>query len=317
VLVTADMSTGETPASSKVVTVSDVEAKTVPPNYSFLAAIAIAVTTAFTALGGTIGGWIISKLKLPNFLMGFAKTYGAKLFEKVDQAEIEQLKKAPFLTNGEVLEIGVSVLLLTAVLSFVEAQGFPRFLDVAVLAAVVPKVFVASVAVKLAAVVFDSMCSRVGRVCRRFSLWLTGVAMFLVSGFFFMFPFASPGITRYKGGEKTRKSQCLIVLSKNLLLLTLVIPFGLLTLWGNATLGDAGVFAALTTVCYSLVPLPPLGGKVVFNYNHELSLLLLISLILLLFAFSLQLLSFVVYLAVGFASGLLAAAALLWLRKLD
>jgi hypothetical protein len=132
-----------------------------------------------------------------------------------------------------------------------------------------------------------------------------------------MFPFASPGITRYKGGEKTKKSQCLIVLSKNLLLLTLVIPFGLLTLWGNSILGDAGVFAALTTVCYSLVPLPPLGGKVVFNYSHELSLLLFISLIVLLFAFSLQLLSFVVYLVVGVASALFAAAALLWLRKHD
>lgn len=311
------MSTGETPVSSKVVTVSEVEAKSVPSNYSVLVVIAIAVTTAFTAVGGIIGGWILPKLKLPDFLMGFAKTFGAKVFEKVDQEELEQLKKAPFLTSGEMLEIVVSVMLMTAVFSFVEAQGLPRFLDVAVLAAVVPKVFVASVTVKLAAVVIDSTCSRVSRVYRRFSLWLTGVATFLVSGFFFMFPFASPGITRYKGGEKTKKSQCLIVLSKNLLLLTLVIPFGLLTLWSNSILGDAGVFAALTTVCYSLVPLPPLGGKVVFNYSHELSLLLFISLIVLLFAFSLQLLSFVVYLAVGVVSALFAAAALLWLRKHD
>jgi parallel beta-helix repeat protein len=317
VSVTATMSTGEKPVATRVVSVSAEEAKSVPSNFVVLAVSAVTVTTALTAVGGTVGGLILPKLKLPDFLKGFAKSYGAKLFEQADLQELKQLKKAPFLTNSEMLEIGVSILLMTAVFSFVEANGYPRILDAVVLAAVVPKVFISSVVVKLASVVFDTACSRVSHVYRRFSLWVTGVATFLFSGFVFMFPFASPGIIRYKGPAKTKKSQCLIVLSKNLLLLTFLIPFGLLTMSGNAILGDAGTFAALTTVCYSLVPLPPLSGKAVFSYNKTLSLVVLVLLGVLLFAFSLQLLPSTAYIIAGAVSGAVAAIAMVWLRKHD
>ena len=68
-----------------------------------------------------------------------------------------------------------------------------------------------------------------------------GLVMFVLSGFVFLFPVGSPGITRYKSGEISDRAKGLFVLSKTLLFLTLLIPFAALLTLGFKTLG--GVMA--------------------------------------------------------------------------
>jgi uncharacterized membrane protein len=86
-------------------------------------------------------------------------------------------------------------------------------------------------------------------------------------------------------------------------------------MWGQNVIGDAGLFATLTTVCYSLVPLQPLAGKAVYDYNKGLAFVLPALMLGLIYGFSLQMFPLAVFVVVGVVSGFFAAVALAWLRK--
>ena len=100
-----------------------------------------------------------------------------------------------------------------------------------------------------------------------------------------------------------------------LLLLALAIPFTGLSMIGFEYVGNIGLKLTLMTVCFSLLPLKPLAGKAVFDYRKEISLAAFVGAGILFYGFVVNLLSQVIYLAVGVASAFLAAITLLQLRK--
>jgi len=280
-----------------------------------------AAVTAITAALASLGGLgqtfnsAVSKLPIPDGLKDFLKLYSEKTFETIDKAKIEALEKAAFITKGELAALAISALVMTIVFGFVEANGLPRFLNPSILAAVIPSTLLSVCIVSIVGELAEALCARTCRVYRQFRLWMYGLGVFLISGLLFLFPFASPGITRYQSGEISDKTKGLVVLSKMLVLLTLTIPFAGLFMLGFEIIGDAGLLLTLMTVCYSLVPLKPIAGKAVFDYRKEVSLIALVSTAILLYSFTVNLLPHVTYLAVGVASVFLAAITLSQLRK--
>jgi len=303
--------------------VYDAEAIREPRSLYIVAEVAVvgAAVTAATAALASFGGLgqsfnsAVSKLPIPDELKDFLKLYGEEIFETVDKMKLETLEKAPFITKGELAAIGISALIMTIVFGYVEANGLPRFLNPSVLAAVIPATLLSVCIVSITGVLSEALCARTCRVCRQFRLWMYGIGAFLISGFLFLFPFASPGITRYQCGEISDKTKGLIVLSKMLILLTLTIPFAGLFMLGFKIIGDAGLLLTLMTVCYSLVPLKPLAGKAVFDYRKEVSLIALVSTGILFFSFTFKLLPHVTYLVVGVVSVFLATITLIQLRE--
>jgi hypothetical protein len=73
----------------------------------------------------------------------------------------------------------------------------------------------------------------------------------------------------------------------------------------------------LMKVCYSLVPLKPLAGRAVFDYKKEVSLLALGAAGILLYSYSIYLLPYITYLALGVVSGFLAVRIYNRLRRLS
>jgi len=303
--------------------VYDAEVTREPRSLYIVAEVAVVgvVVTAATAALASLGGLgqsfnsAVSKLPIPDELKDFLKLYGEEIFETVDKIKLETLEKAPFITKGELAALGISALITTIVFGFVETNGFPHFLNQSVLAAVIPSTLLSVCIVSIAGVLSEALCARTCRVCRQFRLWMYGIGAFLISGLLFLFPFASPGITRYQCGEISDKTKGLIVLSKMLILLTLTIPFAGLFMLGFKIIGDAGLLLTLMTVCYSLVPLKPLAGKAVFDYRKEVSLIALVSTGILFFSYTFNLLPHVTYLAVGVVSVFLAAITLIQLRE--
>jgi PKD repeat protein len=280
-------------------------------------AIAAAVTTSVAVAVSGIGqssNSAVSKL-IPDWIKKFLKFYGEKVFETVDKAKLAALRKASFITKGELAALGISTSVVTIVLSFVEANGLPNFLNPSILATVIPSTLLSVCMVKVTGELFEAFCTRSCRVYRRFSLWLYGFAVFLISGFVLLFPFSSPGIARYQSGEISNKTKALIVLSKTFVLLTLTIPFAGLYMLGFEIVGDAGLFLTLMTVCFSLVPIRPLVGKVIFEYRKDVSVATLIVAIILLHSCAVHLLPHTTYLIVGISSIIPAAITLNELRK--
>lgn len=280
-------------------------------------AVVTAATAALMSFGGSGQAFnsAVSKLPIPDRLKDFLQLYGEAVFEKVDKAKLEALEKAAFITRGDLAALGISAIILTIVFGFVEANGLPGFLDPSVLIAVIPSTLLSVTIVSIAEELIEALCARTCRVCRQYRLWLYGLGAFLISGLLFLFPFASPGITRYQCSEISDKTKGLIVLSKMLVLLTLMIPFAGLFMLGFKIIGDAGLLLTLMTVCYSLVPLKPLAGKAVFDYRKEVSLIALVSVAILFYSWTVNLLPHVTYLAAGVVSGFLAAITLSQLRR--
>jgi len=303
--------------------VYDVQAMRQPRSVYLVAEVAVigAAITATVAALASLGGLgqalnlAVSRLPLPDELKEFLKLYGEKVFETVDKVKLEALEKAPFIAKGELVALGISALIMTIVFGFVEANGLPRFLDPSVLAAVIPSTLLSVCLVSIGGEVFEAFCARTCGAYRQFRLWMYGLGAFLISGLLFLFPFASPGITRYQCGELSDKTKGLIILSKMLLLLTLIAPFAGLFMLGFRIVGDAGLLLTLITVCYSLVPLKPLAGKAVFDYRKEVSLIALVAVAIILYSCTMNLLPHFIYIAVGGVAAILAAITLNELRK--
>ena len=250
---------------------------------------------------------VVSSLPLPKQLVSFLKFYGASLFQKVDKVKLEALEKAPLITMAELVSIGISVSLITVVYSFVAANGLPAFFDSSVLAVVIPSTFFSSCIVVVTKVFSGIFCAKTCSIYRKFSLWKTGVLMFIVSGLLFLFPFSSPGVTRYQSGvDISKQTKALLVLSKTLILLTLTIPFTVLFLLGFRTIGDSGLMLTLMSAFFSLIPLKLLSGKAVLDYRKDVSLLALVLTGLLFFSCTFNVLPMLAYLALGVASAVMA-----------
>jgi parallel beta-helix repeat protein len=294
---------------------------------SVLAVVVGAFTAVTAAILANLAGLVtsfdsaISKLPIPDELKEFLQLYGEKLFETVDKAKLEALEKAPFITGGEVVALGISALIATIVFGAEEANGILNFLTFSGFADFIPSALVSVCVVVLFAELFEAFCARTCRVHKQFKLWMYGIIMFLVSGLVFLFPLGSPGITRYRSGELSKKAKGLFVMSKMLLLLTLMIPFAGLFMIGFNTIGEIGLWFTLITVFSSLIPLRPLVGKALFDYRKESSLTALAASGILLFGFTYSLqahvtfLPHVTYLAIGAVSAVLAAITLNQMRK--
>jgi len=294
-----------------------------PRSLSSVAQVALVGTaavaaSAVAASSGAVGQALnsaVSGLPIPDWLKEFLQLYGKDAFETVDKTEMAAMEKAPLISKGELAAISISAVIMTVVFCFVETNGLPDFLNVSVLAVVIPSVLLAVLMENVAEVFAEALSARICRVYRKVSLWLYGTGLFIVSGLLIRLPSGAPTITRYQGGEITDKTKCLIILSKLLILLTLALPFAGLYMLGFEILGDAGLLMTLMSVFYYFIPLKPIVGKVVFDYQKVVSLLALVSTGILFFSFALNLLPHIVYLVAGVGSLALAAISLYLLSK--
>lgn len=270
---------------------------------------ALTLGTSLTAIGQAFNA-AITTFPLPEKLKSFLKLYGKqcvnKKFLAVDKVKIAALEKAPFMSRLDLASLGLVILITTLVYGFVQANGFPSFLDPAVLAVVLPRTFIPVSLVTVTGQLSDALCTHTNKVYRQFRLWFHGLVTFALSGLILLFPFSSAGITRYQSRELSTKTKGLIVLFKMLATLMLAIPFATMYLLGFKIFGDVGLLLVLMRTFFSFVPLRPLAGRIVYDYKREISLIALVVTGILFYSYSIYLLPYTVYLALGVVAAFLA-----------
>ena len=268
-------------------------------------AIVILITAFLTNIGPTVNS-AITNLPIPKSIKSFLKFYGASLFSKVDKIKIKALESSSFFTNVELISLAISVLLTTIIYGIVEANGLSNFLNPSVTLMVIPSVFLSVGIITITKVTSNAFWAKSYKVYQQFSIWLIGVIMFIVTGILFLFPFSSPGITRYQSDEISKKTKAYLIMFKTFTVLTLLIPFSILFMFGYQIIGDSGLLLTLMSTCYSLVPLKFLSGKVLFDYKKEFSLLMLFSVAFLFYGCMINLLPPEIYLITGVVSAVIA-----------
>jgi hypothetical protein len=279
---------------------------------------AVAVTTVATA---AIGG-----ITLTQLFQKFVNTYAAKSWEKVSKEKMKKLRSEPRVTKIEIGHIAVSIAIMTLIFGVIEANGLEGLMDLPSFMIVLPSAllstFFTSSVIKLWSIGSEMICGKLSDVYRRFGLWRFGLGTFIISGLLFSFAFSSPGLTKFKtdkeSDDKTRKIKGLLALSKSLLVLILAAVFsGIVLFLDIPVIGDSGLLATLMTVCYSLVPVEPLPGRQLFEYNKVISIIALIVLSFLLYSSAFYLLPAEVFLAVGLGSIPIAIVALYKMKKIS
>jgi hypothetical protein len=201
------------------------------------------------------------------------------------------------------------------VYSFAEAGGLERFLNLEVLAEVVPIVCLTVLIARITAMFSDAIAAKTCDLQKKFCLWPSGIVAILISGLLFLFPFAIPWITRYKGLNLSPKSKALMMLLKTLILLILALPFAVLIMVGAEKIGNSGLLIVLAWTSAALIPLKPMAGKFIFDYKKSLSALAFALIVILLFGFTVAFFEPIVYLTVGAISALLTAITLVFLKR--
>ncbi len=290
----------------------------VPPSPEAAVVVGVAATVVTTTVATVtqLSSSAASGLQLPNVLKEFIKTFGTKAMERVDKKKLKPKEKARFITGAEVGVLAVSILVTTFVVGFVKAGGLSQFLQPSVFELLLLTFFSVCL-MKIVTVVSEAFCSRRCDVQKKLSLWWVGSTTFFVTGVVFLFPFSSPTITRYDAGIP-KPTKALMSLSKMLMLLTLAAPFGLMaasSVGFLVTMGDAGLLAVLATVGYSLLPIPLLPGRDIYNYKKALCVVAVVPMLLLLYGFTMQVLPYWIYVIVGVVSVVLAGAGAAKLRS--
>jgi parallel beta-helix repeat protein len=281
-----------------------------PENVAVAVAAGAAITVGFTGLMSLSGlgqslNSAITKMNIPDWLKDFLKSYSEEVFKTLTKEKMKAKKKV--FTKKEIATIIFSASIITIVFGYVEANGLPQFSSLSVLAVVIPPVLSTVVLISVTDALFTALSSKTCNVKSESKVWLHGVIAFLVSGLLFLVPFASPTRSTYQCGEISKKTKGLLVLSKMLLFLTLSIPFSLLFIFGFMSLGDNGLLIILITVSYSLIPIKPLEGKEIFDFDKKVWLATFIPVLFLFLGWVLHLLPHIVYLGVGLSSAFIWA----------
>ncbi len=295
-----------------------VENSRVPPSPETVAVVGVAaaLTTSAVAAVPQISSVVISKLTLPGSLTDFLKAYISKAIERADKKKLKLENKTQLITLAELGALAVSILIMTIVVTFVKSGGASNFLQSSVLELLF-LTFISVCIMKGVTLFSEAFCCKTCGIHKELSLWWIGSATFFITGVIFLFPFSSPTITRYQEGIP-KKTKALLSFSKTLMILTLILPFGLMAASSVsflATIGDAGLLTVLTTVCYSFLPLPLLPGRAIFSYNRLLAIAAVVPMLVLLYGFTMQILPYWAFAVAGLISIVLTAASIIKLRS--
>jgi Zn-dependent protease len=228
--------------------------------------------------------------------------------ESLRKETLEPMQKYPFISKREVVSVMISVLVSTLAFAYVIAKEGPSALIAYTFIAVLPTTLFSIGMITVAEEFFGALASKLYRIRSEYRIWILGIGILLgtsyISG-----PFGSPGRSAYQSGAISKKTKGMMALSKVLMLSTLLIPFALLFMLGVTSLGDQGqlylmlgeqglLYLTMTT-CYLMIPLPPLDGKDLFDYNKTIWLGVFLTFLTIFVSWNLQLFPWTVYLGSG------------------
>jgi Zn-dependent protease/uncharacterized protein YegL len=174
-------------------------------------------------------------------------------------------------TKFEVASYAVALSVLTFAFAYVKAAALGDMF------AVIPTVLVTSIILEVTRKYGTSVIARAKGVWTEYRLWYFGLVMFLFSSFVFKVPFSWPGRLTHNASKFTKKSRGLVAVAQVLIPLAFAIVFYTLFISGYTAIGNVGIVMCLTMALFDSLPIPPMNGKDIYDWNKLLWLGLFIS----------------------------------------
>ncbi|MGD6809496.1 MAG: PQQ-binding-like beta-propeller repeat protein [Candidatus Bathyarchaeia archaeon] len=248
------------PANGVAASVVTVSAITVT---SILAAALSNVPAATTA--SSFFSKIVEQLadKLRNILPVTVKDWFESLVLTKHRMDIDDKHGSIYRpTKGELVVYIASTVVLTFSFAYVQVNSVPEFL------LVLPTFIATSLVVGLVRTYLLTVYARRQGVWTEYKLWYLGIALFIVSTLAFRAPFSSP--TRRVSTSNRPDNFIGVVMSVSILLnLVFAGIFFALILAGYTLIGGAGLAMCLVAAFIDTIPVKPMFGADVFQYNKK------------------------------------------------
>jgi Zn-dependent protease len=177
-------------------------------------------------------------------------------------------------TKQEIISIVISLIVITFAFSYAKAETLGQILSL------IPIVLVTSIIVDLVKDLVREVAARSLGIWSEYRLWYFGLAMFLISSIAFKAPFSSPNRIRHHSPKLTKRSVGLLALIAIIVPLAFAVVFYMLFTNGLAlirTIGNMGLIICLTAAFFDTIPIPPMNGKDIYDWNKALWLILFIA----------------------------------------
>jgi Zn-dependent protease len=171
----------------------------------------------------------------------------------------------PFtVTKFEVVSYSVALSVLTFAFAYVKA---PTLNEISV---IIPTVLVTSIIVEFTKNYVVSVTARIEGVWTEHRLWYLGLTLLLFSSFVFRVPFSSPSRLTHNAPKFTKKSLGLVATAQVLIAIAFATVFYVLFISGYTLIGNIGIVMCLTMAFFDSIPIPPINGKDIYDWNKFL-----------------------------------------------
>jgi hypothetical protein len=218
------------------------------------------------------------------------KKFVEKKIEELTKKKKVDPKKHLLITKNELLTLITTILAMSFVMGFVMANGLPNVLNPLTFLRFFIGALLSTFIVQTVSFFLEIYFSNRYNIQKELDFWSLGSLLYFISGLVFKFPFSSPSKTNTYGSYKYKTSQqrkvnALIAITKALVLLLPIIPFAVLTtssIFELNIVGNSGILATLTSVCFAAAPISPSPGKDILDYKKPFAVLIILPIILLL-----------------------------------
>lgn len=173
-------------------------------------------------------------------------------------------------TRWEIMSYVVAMSVLTFAFSYAKTTDFNEIISV------LPTVLATSVVVEFAKNFSVVTLARVLGVWTEHRLWIFGLGTFLFSSLLLRVPFSSPSRVTHNSPKFTSRSLGLVSSSSVFIGLIFAALFYFFLINGFVLIGNIGLVMCLTMAFFETIPIPPMSGKDIYDWNKLLWILLFI-----------------------------------------
>lgn len=221
------------------------------------------VSTLASAAGSSVGqaGSKVGE-KIQDLLPGTVKKWLADSVSSRNKVLIKEKAGSRFLlTRLEVVSYAVALSILT--LGFAYAKSESPFL----MFGVIPLILATGIVTDFVKSYIVTTVARHLGVWTEHRVWYLGLSLFAFSTFVFRVPFSSPSKLAHYSPKMTKRSDGLLSSFSVVLAFGFALVFLALYLTGFTLVGNIGLIMCLTGVLFDTMPIPPMGGRGIFEWN--------------------------------------------------
>jgi Zn-dependent protease len=175
------------------------------------------------------------------------------------------------ITKLEAASYAVALSVLTFAFAYVKVTTVADFF------VVIPTVLATSIVLEVTRKYGTSVIARAKGVWTEYRLWYFGLTLFVLSSAIFKVPFSWPGRLTHNAPKFTKKTLGLVAVAQVIIPLTLAFVFYSLFISGYMLIGNIGIVMCLTVAFFDSLPIPPMNGKDIYDWNKLLWLFLFIA----------------------------------------